>query len=81
MAGLAWASRAVSVRLRVLTGTLRVLRTQMTGGDAKVAAEAWNRLYLRGFRPARRSESVSGAKMAAKRYTSKTEMASLGQFE
>jgi hypothetical protein len=53
----------------------------MTGGDAKVAAEAWNRLYLRGFRPARRSEPVSGAKMAAKRYTSKTEMASLGQFE
>jgi hypothetical protein len=53
----------------------------MTGGDAKVAAEAWNRLYLRGFRSARRSESVSGAKMAAKRYTSKTEMASLGQFE
>jgi hypothetical protein len=32
------------MRLRVLTGTLRVLRTQLTGGDAKVAVEAWNRL-------------------------------------
>jgi hypothetical protein len=53
----------------MLTGTLRVLRTQLTGGDAKVAVKAWNRLYLRGFRPARRSESVSGATLAAKCYT------------
>src|ERR1035437_6822287 len=69
MAWLAWASRAGLVRVRVLTGPLRVLRTQLTGWDAKVAVEAWNRLYLRGFRPARRSESVSGAKMTAKCYT------------
>ena len=31
---------AVAAFLRVLTGTFRVLRTQLTGGHAKVAVEA-----------------------------------------
>jgi hypothetical protein len=56
------------LHLRVLTGALRVLHATLTGGDAKVAVEAWNPLCLRGFRPARRAESVSGAKMAAMCY-------------
>ena len=60
---------AVYLHLRVLTGALRVLHATLTGGDAKVAVEAWNPLCLRGFRPARRSESVSGATLAAKCYT------------
>jgi hypothetical protein len=37
---MAWASRAVQVRIRVLTGTFRVLHALLTGWDAKVAVEA-----------------------------------------
>ena len=37
MAWLAWASCAVYLHLRVLTGTLRVLHALLTGWDAKVA--------------------------------------------